>query len=173
MFLHLYGISYSWLRQLKEHYKTHGIYPRTYGNTRSLPSNTLPQSTTENIHNLLNNYIEENAIVLPGRIPGFKSKDEKVWSSSETKMSVWRVYTATCETSEEQSVSYSKFIDLWQQFCPKVVVAKPLTDLCFTCQQNTTKLVQAANLPEHEKEKSIRNIWAAPRVRETFTDKLV
>ena len=33
----------------------------------------------------------------------------------------------------------------------KVVVEKPLTDLCFTCQQNTTKVVQAANLPEHEK----------------------
>ena len=151
MFLHLYGISYSRLRRLKEHYETHGIYPRTHGNTKRLPSNTLPQSTTENVHNFLTNYVEENAFVLPGRIPGFKSEDVKVLSSSETKMSVWRVYTATCETSGEQSVSYSKFVDLWQQFCPNVVVAKPLTDLCFTCQQNTTKLVRAANLPEHEK----------------------
>ena len=51
MFLHLYGISYSRLRRLKEHYETHGIYPRTHGNTKRLPSNTLPQSTTENVHN--------------------------------------------------------------------------------------------------------------------------
>ena len=102
VFLHLYGISYSRLRGLKEHYETHGIYPRTHGNTKRLPSNTLPQSTTENVHNFLTNYIEENAFVLPGRIPGFKSKDVNVVSSSETKMSVWCVYTATCETSEEQ-----------------------------------------------------------------------
>ena len=155
-FLHLYGISYSRLRRLKEHYETHGIYPRTHGNTKRLPSNTLPQSTTENVHNFLTNYAEEKAFVLPGRIRGFKSKDVKVVSSSETKMSVWHVYTATRETREEQSVSYSKFVDLWQQFCPKVVVAKPMTNLCFTCQQNTTKLVRAANLPEHEKADYIR-----------------
>ena len=156
MFLHLYGTSYSRLRRLKEHYEKHGIHPRTHGNTKRLPSNTLPQSTTEKVHHFLTNYVEENAFVLPGRIPRFKSEDVKVLSSSETKMSVWRVYTATCEASGEQAVSYSKFVDLWQQFCPKVVMAKPMTDLCLTCQQNTTKLVRAANLPEHEKADCIK-----------------
>ena len=77
-------------------------------------------------------------------------------SSSETKASVWRVYTATCKASGEQAVCYSKFVDFWHQFCPKVVVAKPMTDLCLTCQQNTTKLVRAANLLEHEKADSIK-----------------
>lgn len=55
-------------------------------------------------------------IVLPGQIPGFKRDDIKVLSSNETKMSVWWEYTATCEASGEQAVSYSKFADLWQQF---------------------------------------------------------
>ena len=92
----------------------------------------------------------------PGRIPGFKRDDVQMLSSSETKTSVWRVYTATCKASGEQAVSYSKFVDLWNQFCPKVVVVKPMTDLCLTCQQNTTKLVQAANLPEDEKADCIK-----------------
>lgn len=35
-------------------------------------------------------------------------------------------------------------------------MAKPMTDLCLTCQQNTTKLVRAANLPEHEKANCIK-----------------
>ena len=121
-----------------------------------LPSNTLPQSITENVHRFLTNYIEDNAFVLPGRIPGFKREDVQVLSSSETKTSVWRVYTTTCTASGEQAVSYSKFVDLWHQFCPRVVVAKPMTDLCLTCQQNTTKLVRAANLPEHEKANCIK-----------------
>ena len=94
--------------------------------------------------------------MLPGRIPGFKREDVQVLSSSERKTSVWRAYTATCKASGEQAVSYSKFVDLWHQFCPKVVVAKPMTDLCLTCQQNTTKLVRAANLPEHEKADCIK-----------------
>ena len=60
----------------------------------------------------LQNYVEENAIILPGRIPGFKSDDIRVLSSSESKMSVWRVYTSTCEVSNKQVVSYKKFIQL-------------------------------------------------------------
>lgn len=94
MFLHLYGIIDSRLRRLKEHYDQYGIFPRTHGNTKRLPSNTLPQLVTENVkYMFLTNYVEENAIVLPGRIPGFKSDEVKVLPSSETKMSVWRAYT--------------------------------------------------------------------------------
>jgi len=100
--------------------------------------------------------VEENAIVLPGRIPGFKSDEVKVLTSSETKMSVWRAYTSTCKASGVQAVCYSKFAELWQQFHPHVVVSKPLTDLCLTCQQNTTKLLRAANLSELEKSDCIK-----------------
>lgn len=156
MFLHLYGISDSRLRRLKEHYDKYGIFPRTHGNTKRLPSNTLPQLVMENVHNFLANYVEENAIVLPGRIFGFKSDEVKVLPSSETKMSVWRAYSSTCEASGVQVVCYSKFAELWQQFHPNVVVAKPMTDLCLTCQQNTTKLLRGANLTEQEKSDCIK-----------------
>ena len=151
MFLHLYGLSYSRFHRLKEHYEQHGIYPHTHGNSKKLPSNTLPQIVTENVNSFLTNYVEENAIVLPGRIPGFKRDDVKVLSSSKTKMSVWRTYNSVCKASGQQAVSYSKFAELWQQLHLNVVVAKPMTDLCITCQQNTTKLLRAANLPVHEK----------------------
>ena len=49
-----------------------------------------------------------------------------------------------------------KILDLWKQFFPNVVIAKPMTDLCFTCQQNTSKLVRAANLPEEEKSQCVQ-----------------
>ena len=57
MFLHLYG-SDSRLRRLKEHSDKYGIFPRTHGNTKRLPRNTLPQLVTENVHNFLANYVE-------------------------------------------------------------------------------------------------------------------
>lgn len=108
MFLHLYGISDFRLRRLKEHYDKYGIFLQTHGNTKRLPSNILHQLVTENVHNFLANYVEENVIVLPRRIPGFKSDEVKVLPSSETKMSVWRAYTSTCEASGVKAVSYSK-----------------------------------------------------------------
>ena len=52
----------------------------------------------------------------------------------------------------KQTVSYTKFTELWKQFHPNLVVAKPMTDLCFACQQNTSKLLRAANLPEEKSE---------------------
>ena len=156
MFLHLYGLSYSRFRRLKEHYESHGISQRTHGNCKRLPCNMLPQAVVEDVKSFLSNYVEENAILLPGRIPGYKNDDIKLLSSSETKMSVWRDFTAACERSDKQSVSYSKFKVLWEQFHPNVVVAKPMTDLCVTCQENTAKLVRSANLPECEKSECVR-----------------
>ena len=141
MFLNLYGISYSWFRRLKEHYENHSISQRTHGNSKRLPHNTIPQAVTEDVKAFLNNYVEENAVLLPGRIPGYKSDDIKLLSSSETKMSVWRAFQRACKETDKQAVCYTKFIELWQKFHPNVVVAKPMTDLCFTCQQNTSKLL--------------------------------
>ena len=103
------------------------------------------------MRNVLINYDEENAVLLPGRIPGFKNEDIKLLSSSDTKMSVWCQFQKTCEESGKHAVCYTKFIDLWKQFHLNVVVAKPISDLCLTCQQNTSKLVRSANLPDREK----------------------
>ena len=139
MFLNLYGIRYSRFPRLKDHYEQHSISLRIHGNTKRLPHNTLPLAVAEDVKTFLDNYVEENAILLPGRIPGYKSDHIKLISSSDTKMSVWRVFEKACEESDKQSVSYTKFIAWWEQFHPNVVVAKPMKDLCLTCQQNTSK----------------------------------
>ena len=156
MFLCFYGVSYSQFRRLKEHYEKHGISLRQHGNTRGLPENALPQSTIEDVHSFMSNYVEENAIVLPGRIPGFKSDEVKVLQSSESKMGAWRVYKSACQASNKRVVSYSKFLEIWGNFFPNVVISKPMTDLCTTCQQNTNKLQRAANLSEVEKSECIK-----------------
>ena len=128
---------------------------RTHGNKR-LPHNTLPQAVAEDVKNFLSNYIDENAVLLPGRIPGCKNDDIKLLSSCDTKMSTWKTFKRTCEDLNKQAVCYTKFIELWKQFHLNVIVAKPMMDLCFTCQENTSKLLQAANLPEAEKSECIQ-----------------
>lgn len=156
MFLHFYGVSYSRFRQLKEHYEKHGIALRQHSSTKLLPENTLPQSTIEDVYLFIANYVEENAISLPGRIPRFKSDEVKILPSSETKIGVWHVYETACKAVDKHPVSYSKFLQIWGQFYPHVVISKAMTDLCMTCQQNTNKLQRAANLSEREKVECIR-----------------
>ena len=82
-------------------------------------------------------------VLLHGRIPGFKNEDIVLLSSSETKMHVWNCFKSACEVASKRVVSYTKFIELWKQFYPNLVMGKPMTDLCFTCQQNTSKLLRA------------------------------
>ena len=73
MFLILYGLSYSRFRRLKEHYEDNGLSKRTHGNCKRLPPNTLPHALVEDVKVFLANYVEENAISLPGRIPATKT----------------------------------------------------------------------------------------------------
>ena len=118
VFLHFYGLSFSRLRWLKEYYQNHGISLRTHGNRNRLPANALSQTATEEVHTFLSNYVEENAVCLPGRIPGFKSDDIKVLLSSESKIGVWRVYKTTCETLGMRAISRRKFFQLTTRTSP-------------------------------------------------------
>ena len=151
MFLNLYGINYSRFRSLKDHYDQHGLSQRVHGNCKRLPHNTLHQAVTEDVKNFLTNYIKENAIVLPGRIPGFKNDDIRLLSLSDTKMNVWHEFKRACEETDKQAVCYATFTKLWEQFRRDFLVARPMTNLCLTYQHNTSKLLQSANLPDREK----------------------
>ena len=108
-FLRLYGISYSQFRRLKEHYEEYGLSPRVHGNHKRLPHNTLPQAVTKDVKNFLMNYVDENTILLPSRIPGYKNDDIRLLSSCETKMNVWRGYKKVCKEMGKQAVGYTAF----------------------------------------------------------------
>lgn len=99
-------------RQLKDHYEENSLCPRVHGNHERLPHNTLPQAVTEDVKNFLMNYIDENAILLPGRIPGYKNDDIRLLSSCETKMNVWRGYKKVWEETGKQAVGYTAFTKL-------------------------------------------------------------
>ena len=65
----------------------------------------MSEKSLEAIHAFIENYVEENAIVLPRRIPGFKNDEIRLLSSSETKKSVWKEYERTYDASNEKAVS--------------------------------------------------------------------
>lgn len=94
---------------------------------------------------------EANAMVLPGRVPGYKSSDIQLLPSSTTKHKVWELYQQAASLESMRPVSYSTFTSLWRQLLPHVVVMKPMSDLCWMCQKNSTAITRSANQPEEEK----------------------
>ena len=73
------------LKALKLHYLLMGLNSRQHGNHNRLPANTLSIVDTRNVVRFLQNYAENHAILLPGRIPGYKRDDLQLLPSSTTK----------------------------------------------------------------------------------------
>ena len=90
-------------------------------------------------------------MVLPGRVPGYKRSDIQLLPSSTTKHKVWELYQQAAAVGSTRPVCYSTFTSLWRQLLPHVVVMKPMSDLCWLCQQNSTAITRSANRPEEEK----------------------
>ena len=84
-FCFLYGIGKDRLRAVKEHYLANGLETRSHGNKKRLPHNASSPETINNVVTFLQNYAEENAILLPGRIPSHKRDDIKLLPSSRSK----------------------------------------------------------------------------------------
>ena len=71
-FTFLYGIGKKRLQNVKDAYNRNGLEVRIHKSTKSLPHNCFSSDVIENFKRFLSNYAEENAILLPGRIPGYK-----------------------------------------------------------------------------------------------------
>ena len=155
-FLVLYGIGKRRLQNLQKHYKEHGILPRTHGNKGRMPIGVCSINTIQNVVSFLDNYGEEHAVALPGRVPGFKRTDIRLLPSSNTKASVHRLYEQSAESAGIPVVSYSKFVEVWNKLRPHIRITKPMTDLCHTCQKNNSNIYRSANLPDEEKSAIVR-----------------
>jgi len=53
--------------------------------------------------------------------------------------------------SGNRVMSMSVFGDSWRKLVPGILTARPMTDLCWTCQSNNHLIYRGANLAEDEK----------------------
>ena len=152
-FLFLHTISEKRLKNLKKSLATSGLTPRTHGNTRRLPAHTTSYADTQRVVQFITTYAEAHAILLPGRIPGYKRADLQLLPSSTTKRKVGLLYSESLSsvTPPSHRVCYTTFCSLWQRFLPRVTVTKPMSDLCWVCQRNSIAIMRSANQPEEHK----------------------
>ena len=147
MFCFLHGIGRTRFKNLKKSVQTNGLVSRSHSNTKYTPYNATSLSSMEFLVWFLLNYAEQNGILLPGRVPGYSRSDIKLLPSSVLKRTVWRVYeAATQEDNMIRAVAYSSFCRLWRSLLPSVIIMKPMTDLCWQCQKNSSAILRSANL---------------------------
>ena len=79
---------------IKASFLATGLTTRVHGNSRRVPKHALKLDEVKHVVTFLSNYAEKNAILLPGRIPGYKRDDLQLLPSNTTKKVVFRnVYT--------------------------------------------------------------------------------
>ena len=77
--------------------------------------------------------------------------------SSASKRGIWRVCQSAAESRESvHKVAYSTFCRLWRSLLPSIIIMKPMSDLCWTRQQNSTAILRAANCSEGDKSETIK-----------------
>ncbi len=151
-FRFLHGIGETRLKNLVKHLKLNGLTPRVHKNTRRLPKHSLSLDSIQYVVKLLLNYTDQNGILLPGRIPGYRKTDIKLLPSSVSKRIVWKNYHEAATGSDViHSVAYTTFCRLWRTLLPSILILKPMSDLCWQCQRNSTAILRAANHPDTEK----------------------
>ena len=76
-----------------------------------------------------------------------------------TIQKIWDHYIACCETTRHRisdvmhPVSYRTFCRYWLKRLSHIVIGKPRSDLCWTCQQNSMAIMKLANASDHQKQK--------------------
>ena len=150
-FLFLHNVGSSRFKAIKSHYLSQGLVPRIHGNSGKAPSHALVLKDVEGIISFVLQYVETNGILLPGRVPGYKRDDIQLLPSSTTERAVWNLYEDSASTNGARSITYNTFCLVWRKFLSHVVVCKPMTDLCATCQANSTAIIRSMNKPESEK----------------------
>ena len=80
------------LECIKATWMVNGLGPRN--RVQHLPYNMTPLSDIQQFVQFVLRYAEENAILLPGRIPGYKRDDIQLLPSSTTKHNIGSYTTA-------------------------------------------------------------------------------
>ena len=151
MFLFLHNIGVKKYDTVKKAYYRNGLQPIIHGNKFCLPAHGFTTQDLNQILIFLSNYAEANAILFPGRIPGYKRYDLQLLPTHSTKYAIWESYIKACGTLTLKLASYRTFCRVWQKYKPMLIITTPKSDLCWTCQKNAMAITEAANKTETEK----------------------
>ena len=101
--------------------------------TDYLPMLLIKPDDVQKVVEFISNYVEDHAIMLPGRIPRYKQTDIQLLPSNTTKMIVWCAYYV--EAASDLPVRVAGYKSFRNQFVPHIIVTKPASDLCWVSKK--------------------------------------
>ena len=102
----MHAIGQSKVKAIKVSFERDGLVPRRQCSHK--PCNALRLADIQYVVTFITNYTEDHAILLPGRIPGYKRDDVILLPSFTTKKAVSEFYHAAAESaSDVRAVGYS------------------------------------------------------------------
>ena len=174
VFMFMHTLSLKKYRNLLVHYSKNGLVSREHGNLHCTPHNRVPFNDIKAIVTFITRFAEIHALPLPGRMPNHKTK-ALLLPSDISKSEVYRQYKQAC--SDEllhKPVSWAKFHSIWSSILPHIDTMKPLSDLCFECQQHAAQVFQSSNVSEDEKSEMLdsykQHIQSARKQREHYNN---
>jgi hypothetical protein len=150
-FCFLHGIERKKLGAIAHSLDTEGLKPRVHGRVGQAPAHSLTFEDRTRIKTFLCKYAKDNALPLPGRLPNYKNFQVLLLPSDKTKENIFDMYEEVAVSMGYRHVGLRTFQRLWHELCPYIVVSKPCTDLCHTCQQFVAKISSGGNLDDTEK----------------------
>ena len=91
-----------------KHNRVSGLSLRTHGNKSwRLPSSAFSAETIKRVVKFIMNVAEDQAFLLPGRVPGLKRTDKKLLPTSMTKSRLWKRCVETGKASVQCHISTS------------------------------------------------------------------
>lgn len=174
IYLFINDIGIKRYKLLKKRYLSTGLQPHMHGHSNRRAKHALTFTDCERVVLFIKHYSEQCGLVLPGRVPGFKSADLVLLPSNLTKRELHRQYVNACSAAHTDSIGYDSFLRIWRLALPNTVIQKPRSDLCSTCNNNLTSMSKYRGMSDEEKlEKltsAMNHLELVKRERKVYTD---
>lgn len=152
-----FSISQDKLTAIIKWYKENGLTPRKKragGNSNN--TKVLKFDDIKRIVSFITSYAEDHALDLPGRVSSHARADIQLLPSSTSKAEIYRLYVLSMNQLELRCVADSTFRSLWLELLPRIVLSRPMTDLCWECQRNNRAISVTSNLPDIVKQAKLK-----------------
>lgn len=160
-FMFAHNIKMKRFKRLTKVYNGSGLIAKQHGNAGKMAKNVTTHKKIEYVVRFLTNYAEQHALILPGRASTVYNANLKLLPSNETVRTVYEKYAASFNRDiTEKPISKRLFRNIWRETCRDIVIMKPRSDLCATCQQHYTSGAKMAMATDEEKIETLQKMTA-------------
>ena len=107
-------------------------------------------------------YAESDATLLPGYLSAYKWDDIQLLQG-QRRLSCYCIYEGSIASNNVRHIVYTTFCNVWRNFLGYMVLCKPMTGFCATCQKSSATIICSHDMTEEEKSKVRTIAYKKPR----------